>query len=515
MSEICLPILRKSVVNVVLPLFAICAAIQGQSRFGFGNRVLHPVPLAVPMGVTAVKVVMAQQADLSAAFAMTTKAARGQYVYNTLISTTQQTQAGLLQAVSQMGLNAQSFYIANFVIVSAPPGQTISTTQLQTLQGRSDVASIESVGPFNPSIPSASADAVTSLPAGRGIEQNLNFINAPAIWSQGAQGQGITIGIVDSGVQWDHPLLKGHYRGLLGTGANHNYNWWDAIHATLTSGTNPCGVSSTVPCDDLGHGTHITGAAVGGNATDYQIGVAPQARFMACRDMDRGYASTGSAFEECMQFMLAPWDLTGQNPDYTKAPDIVVHPYHCYAAGANCIDDPVMHMVYWNLYAAGITSVVAAEDSGPGCGSGIADWPQPYPMAIVAGALNYDSTAGQTINTIAGYSAAGPATPPSAIFKPDIAAPGTQILSSVPGGNVAFMSGTSVAASQLAGAIALILSARPSLQGRPEQIWRLIGTVPPQVVDIGSCGSPSPSPNYTYGWGNLDVNAMLSMANTN
>ncbi len=476
---------------------------------------LHTTPLAIPRGVSAVKLVLSTQADVSGAFALPTKAQRGQYVYNLLTATAQQAQASVLQAVSQMGLIGTGFYIADFVLVQAPPGQVITSTQLQTLQARSDVVSVESVGPFNPNIPAVSAPAVSSLPTGRGIEPNLQFINAPAVWSQGAQGQGITIGVVDTGVQWNHPLLKSHYGGTSDSQVVHDYNWWDAVHATMTGGTNACGVNSPVPCDDLGHGTHIAGAAVGGNGQDYQIGVAPQAQFIACRDMDRGYASTGSTFEECMQFMLAPWDLNGQNPDYTKAPDIVVHPYHCYVAGQNCVDDPVMHMVYWNLYAAGITSVVAAEDSGPVCGSSTLAWPQTYPIAMVTGALDYDPNSGSPVSTLASYSASGPGAPPSAIFRTDIASPGTRILSAVPGGNVAYNSGTSVAASQLAGALALILSARPSLQGRPEQMWRLIGTVPPLPVPLGTCGSPDGWPNFTYGWGSLDVSAMLAMANTN
>ncbi len=412
-----------------------------------------------------------------------------------------------------MGLTGKGFYIANFVIVQAPSGSSITPSQLEQLQGRPDVASIESVSSFNTNIPSASAPAVSSLPPGRGIEKNLTFINAPAAWAQGGMGQGVTIGIVDSGVQWDHPLLKFHYRGFANSGPRHNYNWWDAVHSSMTGGVNPCGVNAPAPCDDLGHGTHVAGAALGGNGTDYQIGVAPQARFMACRDMDRGYASTGSTFEECMQFMLAPWDLTGANPDYTKAPDIVVHPYHCYASGANCVDDPVMHMVYWNLYAAGITSVVATEDSGAVCGP-VTGWPQAYPVAIVTGALDYDPVSGQPANSLASYSGAGPGAPPTMIFKPDIASPGTKILSAVPGGNVGYMTGTSVAGSQLAGALALILSARPNLQGQPEQLWRLMGAVPAQPVAIGACGSPAASPNYVFGWGNLDVSAMLAMAKT-
>ncbi len=501
----------KVPVSLAAPLLFLGISLSGQSHAGVQASIS---PNAVPSGLTAIKLVLAQQADLSVAFALKTKAERGQYVYNALTGIAQQTQPAILQALSSMGLIGKGFYIANFIMVQAPPGSSITPAQIQQLQGRPDIVSIESVGSFKVNLPTPSAPPISSLPPGRGLEKNVSFINAPALWAQGALGQGITIGIVDSGVQWDHPLLRFHYRGFYNSGPRHSYNWWDAVHTTMTPGTNPCGVNAPAPCDDTGHGTHITGAAVGGNGEDYQIGVAPQSTFMACRDMDRGYASTGSAFEECMQFMLAPWDSTGANPDYTKAPDLVVHPFHCYMSGTNCVDDPVMHIVYWNLYAAGITSVVAAEDSGAVCGP-VTDWPHTYPVAILTGALDYDEGTGQPSTTIAPYSSAGPGSSSAMLFKPDIASPGTNILSAVPGGNVAVLSGTSVASSQLAGAIALILSARPSLRGHPEQIWRLIGAVPPQVVEIGTCGSATGSPNYIFGWGILELNSMLAMANTN
>ena len=501
---------KNSIVRFTVLLIAGSGGLWGRPLAGPAAAGIRP--FAVAQGVKAVKLVLTTQADVSGAFGLNSKAQRGQYVYNALTNTARQSQPALLQAISQMGLIGTGYYIANFVMVLAPAGTTISTTQLQELQARPEVQTIESVNSFNPKLPSANAPPVGTLPPGRGIEKNLQFINAPAVWAQGGSGQGVTVGVVDTGFAWDHPLLKTQYRGMSAKGVDHNFNWWDAVHASLTSGTNPCGVNLQEPCDDFGHGTHVAGAALGGNGKDYQIGVAPDARLMGCRDMDRGYASTGATFEECMQFMLAPWDLNGQNADVTKAPDVVVHPYHCYAPGASCIDDPVMNMVYWNLYAAGITSVVAAEDSGPACG-GAATWPQVYPIAIVTGALDFDPASGSPSSVIAGYSAMG--AQQGTIFKPDIASPGTQILSATPGGNVATMSGTSVAASQLAGAFALILSARPALQGKPEQMWRLIGTVPPQPVESGACGSPAASPNFIYGWGNLDVSVMLGMASAN
>jgi subtilisin family serine protease len=463
---------------------------------------------AAPDGPNTIKVVMAQQADVSGAFKLPTKLQRGQFVYNALVATAQQTQASILAAISVMGLTAKPYYIANFIIVQAPAGQTISATQMAALSGRSDVAAIEPVETFSSKIPTASAPALTTLPPGPGVTKNIQFVNAPLLWGQGVQGQGATIGIVDSGIQWNHPLLKAHYRGGASGAVNHNYNWWDSIHGTLAPGANPCGVNLGAPCDDLGHGTHVAGLAVGGNGTDYQIGVAPKAEFIACRDMDRGYASSGARFEECLQFMLAPWDLNRLNPDSSKAPDVIVHPYHCYVSGANCTDDPVMHAAFWNLYAAGITTVVASEDQGQICGTTGSN-PAAYPMALVAGALDFDPSTNGPAEVIASYSGGGPGNA-QMIFKPSVAAPGTNVLSAVPGGNVAHMSGTSAGAAHLAGSIALLLSKNPSLRGKPDQIWRLIATVPSKLIKANTCGSPFPTPNNLYGWGLLDANQMAS-----
>ena len=503
-----IPTLQGAAAKITAALLLFCTAATGQDASLLSAD--GATPNVVVRNQTAVKVIMKQQADLSGAFQLSSKEQKAQYVYNALLATAQQGQSSILQAVNQMGLITTSYYIADFILVQAPAGQTISTSQLQSISARTDVALVETVNSYNTNLPAPSAPAATTLSPGRGIEKNLQFINAPQAWAQGAQGQGVTIGIVDSGVQWNHPLLKTHYRGFLGTGGNHNYNWWDAVHQTLTGGANPCGINLTAPCDDLGHGTHVTGTAVGGNNKDYQIGVAPKARFIACRDMDRGWVSSGATFEECMQFMLAPWDLTGQNADPTKSPDIVVSPYHCYVSGASCLDDPLMHTVFWNLYAAGITSVVAAGDSGPLCGS-VTNWPQAYPVALITGALDYDAASGSPTTTAAPFSFSGPGSP-SMIFRPDISLPGSNILSAVPGGNVALMSSTSSAAGQLAGAIALVQSLRPNAQGHPELFWRLVGASPSQAVAAGTCGSSVPTPNYVYGWGTTDVNLMLAQS---
>lgn len=119
----------------------------------------------------------------------------------------------------------------------------------------------------------------------------------PDVWNMGYTGQGITVGGADTGYDWGHPAIQPKYRGWNGDASTsqHNYNWHDAIHElnplnndTLGNpGTNPCGLDVTHPCDDGSHGTHTMGTMTGSDA-DNQIGVAPDAKWVGCRNMERG-----------------------------------------------------------------------------------------------------------------------------------------------------------------------------------------------------------------------------------
>ena len=104
------------------------------------------------------------------------------------------------------------------------------------------------------------------------IEPNITLVRAPALWGRGFTGQGIVVGVADTGFQWDHPALKARYRGWNGSSASHGYNWHDAIHDAAAG--NPCGSDAPAPCDDDGHGTATSGLSVGDDGEGNQIGVA-------------------------------------------------------------------------------------------------------------------------------------------------------------------------------------------------------------------------------------------------
>jgi len=270
-------------------------------------------------------VIMADKSDLSGAKAFQTKREKGRFVRDALLQKAQQSQASLVEWLQGRGVEHRSFYIVNAVWVKA--GREV----VMEIAARSDVARIEG----NPRIQNlepvkiteeelqAATNAVAAL---QSIEPGVSYIRAPEVWSQGFTGQGIVIGGQDTGVEWNHPALKNHYRGWNGVTANHDYNWHDSIH----SGGGVCGPNSPTPCDDDNHGTHTLGTAVGDDGGTNQIGVAPGAKFIACRNMDQGNG-TPATYLECFEFFLAPYPVGGNSSqgDPLKAPDITTNSWTC------------------------------------------------------------------------------------------------------------------------------------------------------------------------------------------
>ncbi len=186
-------------------------------------------------------------------------------------------------------------------------------------------------------------------------------MHAPDVWAQGFTGQGAVVGGQDTGYQWDHPALINQYRGWNGTTADHNYNWHDAIH----SGGGVCGANSPEPCDDSGHGTHTMGTMVGDDGAGNQIGMAPGARWIGCRNMDQGNG-TPATYSECYQWFIAPTDLNDLNPDPSKAPDVINNSWSC-PLSEGCTDPNVLLADVEAVRAAGILTVHSAGNSGPTC----------------------------------------------------------------------------------------------------------------------------------------------------
>jgi serine protease AprX len=414
---------------------------------------------------------------------------RGQIVFEALRGVAASTQPAVRAQLDALGLKYRAYWIANAFAVEG------NRAAVEALAARPDVQAIESDRAFYVQLeqPTAQAPEATTT-----VGWDLTWINVPNVWALGDTGQNMVYANADTGVQWDHPALKPHYRGWNGTSADHNYNWWDAIHADIDGNGNPCGFSLTVPCDDNGHGTHTMGTGIGDDGAGNQIGVAPGARWIGCRNMDANVGRP-STYIECMQFFLAPTDLNGNNPDPSKHPDVVGNSYGCPASEL-CTANSLLTAMD-NMRAAGIFMATSAGNSGSAC-STVTDPPALYDSAITVGATGFQT------NTIASYSSRGPVTADgSNRLKPDLVAPGSSVRSSYPSNTYATLSGTSMASPHVAGAVALLWSAFPNLRGNVDHTEFILEQTAVHLTTTQGCGGDTSSqvPNNVYGYGRIDV----------
>ena len=472
-------------------------------------------------GQTEFLVFLKEQADLSRAEALSTKNEKGWYVYQQLTAVALRTQAPLLEQLRQRGIPHRSYWVANLIWVRGDLNDVLA------LARRREVARIVA----NPIVQLTLPPRIdgSAHQGADGLEWNLQQVNADDVWALGYEGQGAVIGGQDTGYDWQHPALKNAYRGWDGSQANHDYNWHDAIHAPLSASlpvrafsplpvgeglgvmadsplpmgaglgaraTN-CPYDSPEPCDDNGHGTHTMGTMVGQDGTN-QIGMAPKARWIGCRNMDHGWG-TPATYTECFQWFIAPTRIDGSDPNPSLAPDVISNSWSCPEA-EGCTDPNVLKSVVEAVRAAGILTVQSAGNKGPECGT-ISD-----PAAIYAASLTVGAT--DSADTIANFSSRGPVTRDgSNRLKPEVVAPGVSVRSSLPDSEYGQMSGTSMAAPHVAGLAALLISARPYLQGNVTFLEETIRMTAVPKTTSESCGGVPGSqiPNNTYGWGRIDA----------
>ena len=393
--------------------------------------------------------------------------ARHTLIVATLQQTAEQSQEALINdmdTLQQAGSiqSYRSLWIINAVAVEG------TANSIASLAKRPDVERItldEAHPLIAPPEPAAQLELMwqTAALAAAGEEPwGIDRVLAPYAWQGlGIDGTGVTVGIMDSGVDWQHPDLLSNYRGNLGGGTfEHNGNWYDTTMPSIT-----------VPHDVLGHGTHVAGTAVGQNG----IGVAPGASWIAVNIADENGLIYDSDAHAGFQWLLAPAG------DPTLAPDVINGSWSGSGYSQSFVPDIEA------LEAAGIITVFAAGNSGPEPETIGA--PASYTQTIAAGA--HDDT-----NSITWFSSRGPS-PLHDEYHPQISAPGARVYSSLPDGEYGYYNGTSMAAPHTTGAVALILSANDTLS-RQEVTRILTETAVPMVTT---------HPNMDSGWGRLNAYA--------
>ncbi|WP_392962285.1 S8 family serine peptidase [Streptomyces sp. LN245] len=428
-------------------------------------------------------VLLKDQADLSGAKKQKTHAARARAAFEELRANAADSQASLTSFLDEKKIGHQDYWIANAVQVTG------DQDLVNELARRSDVASIvkeqhyrlDSVETADSKITKSRTDSSAS--GGDTPEWGVADIDADDVWKQyDDRGEGIVIANVDSGVQYNHPDLVAQYRGNNGDGSfTHDYNWYDP--------TGQCGTGG-VPCDNNGHGTHTMGTMVGKNG----IGVAPNAKWIAAKGCESSSCSDASLLA-AGQWILAPTDHNGQNPRPDLAPNIV---NNSWGGGDTTFYQDIVEA--WN--AAGIFEAFAAGNDGDGKTCSTAHAPGSQAPSYGVGA--YDST-----GTIASFSGFGPSLVDGSM-KPNISAPGVNVRSTWPGSSYNSISGTSMATPHVAGAVALLWSAAPSLIGKIDETRALLDEGARDVDDT-HCGGTA-GMNNVWGEGKLDILASVDLA---
>ncbi len=451
-------------------------------------------------------IILNNQADLSAAATKTDKVSKGTYVLSELQATATQTQAALVDYLNQESMPYQTFYVVNAIKAIGNADQLMSIAQFPM------VKKIIANSPYRLEDPT---EIATSQLTPTEIEWGIQMIGADQVWEMGYTGQGTVIGGQDTGYDWSHPALQTKYRGYVDAdSADHNFNWHDAIHSinplngdTTSSATNnPCGLDVTEPCDDRRHGTHTMGTMVGSDGEN-EVGVAPDAKWIGCRNMERGWGSPAS-YIECFEWLMAPTDLNNENPNPALAPHAFANSWGCPPVeGCDASNFSIMETVVNNVKASGVVVVVSAGNSGPECST------VTNPAAIFENSFTVGST--RSNDTISGFSSRGPVLVDGSMrMKPDISAPGSQVRSTTPDNQYAVFSGTSMAGPHVVGVVALIISANPSLAGHVDQIEEIIKQSAVAKMTDQDCGNTPGTavPNNTYGHGRIDALAAVQLA---
>jgi len=326
-----------------------------------------------------------------------------------------ESQAPFMSVINQFGAagKATSFFVAN--VISIKDVDLALINALSTLPGDFTIREPFIAEGVDPVLPD-SARNYSSI-SSSSVQWGVSKIEANVIWeTHGLTGDGIIVANIDTGVYKDHESLRDNYGG----------GWLDAVNG------------EPEPYDDHGHGTHTMGTICG---TTGGIGVAPRASWIACKAISRGNIGTEDDLLTCGEWLFQQRPL----------PHVINNSWGGSLGGDTFYNDVISA---WR--SVGIIPVFAIGNSGPHCNT--AGSPGDQPGLISVGSTNL-------MDKLYISSSRGPALY-SHMIKPELSAPGVDVLSASSSGPEAYIefTGTSMAAPHVTGAIALMLEADPSLE---------------------------------------------------
>lgn len=457
-----------------VPAFGASKAPTGGEAQGINPSILDPLLVKeFEKGESQVPIVVYMKDTVDREVLASFPLAQGFDRYNTVVdglkSSTFRAQQSLMKEISsevRRGRveNVQSYYVANALSMTA------TREVAQALAERPDVEKVlfDRIIPLNDPVEVPSNRDVHK--PDKEVEWNIARIGADVLWDEGITGKGITVGIIDTGVDGLHPALARKWKGY--GQANSKDFWLDAVEGKPFPYDEP-----TIP-----HGSHVAGTILGSEEDgSNKIGVAPEAQWIAARAFTANGA-TMSALLSAGQFMLE------------KKPDIVNNSW----GGAPGKDEFYRRVVdSWN--AAGIISVFAAGNANAAVPQepGSINAPANYLDVLAIGATDIHDQLGN-------FSLIGPTPYDPERIKPDLSAPGVNIRSSVQGGGYEDgWNGTSMAAPHIAGVLALMKQVRGGEDNKFYEAVLRNTAIPRTDARFRK------SPNMGYGYGIVDAYAAV------
>lgn len=366
----------------------------------------------------------------------------------------------------------ETFWITSAALVE------VNRTDLVNLAGLDGVSFVA------PDTNLALVDPVSESEAPRmsaSAADNLKVIGADKLWARGLTGEGRLVGSFDTGVDGDHPALQDRWMGNFLS--DRSMAWFD-----------PYG--SEFPEDNNGHGSHVMGIMAGLDGSD-TIGVAFNSRWISASVIDRGSSLSRTISDILKAFEWAA-DPDGDPETIDDVPDVICHSWGIPSGIFSDCDNTFWNAID-NLESLGVVCIFAAGNEGPDSLSirQPADRATGPLNAFAVGAIDQiDPT-----YPVAGFSSRGPSRCDRSEIKPEVVAPGMIIRSCTKNGEYRYMSGTSMAAPHVAGAVALLRQYNP--EATSEQIKLALYN---SARDLGPEGEDN-----AYGMGLVDLEQALEL----
>jgi subtilisin family serine protease len=476
---------------------------QQKSNEKFHDKLADIIRDAGPDELVQVTIVMRDQTlrdRINLASNIADKQIRRQVVINALKETASDSQGGLLELLNQRKNEGKvaaisSLWIHNVVVAKVTPAVAFEVAARGDVDYLNDEARIgKEVFPYHPGrgqpIPGPRGRAIPG-PEGN-VECGVSLMGAPQVWNDfGITGQGAIVCVIDTGCCLTHDDLENQLwvneGEIPGNGIDDDANG----HVDDINGWNFRDNTPNV-ADEQGHGTHVSGTVVGDGADGIQTGMAPDAKLMTCKFWNN-FSGEQVAWN-CMQYGVE------------NGADVLSGSFGWPQGFSQ--DRATWRMICENAMAAGVVLVFAAGNEGGSVNSpDDVRTPGDVPDILTAGATDCS-------DIIADFSSRGPSTwqnespyfdwpfPPGKT-KPTVCAPGVDTISTSSScSGYVTLSGTSMAAPHISGAVALMLSANPDLDHF--QVKQILKDT---AIDFGQTGADN-----VYGSGRVDVYAAVQAA---